>query len=823
MNSLYQLNVVSVERDVMHNADDTAKTDKTEKPIYVSNPDFLGAIFRRAQSSVYLVGFKGNPSTARPSVWSGRAVPCDDIIKELVPSADENAYFTISTYHAGDDGVVRRRKSNFVAQHAIMLDDVGTKVPFDVVETIEPTWLIETSLGNYQAGYVFRDPLTDMDEASRLMDAIIAKGLCDKGAGGPTTRLARLPCGINGKRDPVFQTRPVKFNPDLTYTVQQIIATLSLDMVEKNTKGSQKKRKASFTPKPEMDPVLDALHANGLYKTSLGGSKHDMTCPWVSSHTDGIDHGTAYFEPSKDFPRGGFKCQHGSCEDKHLADLLRLLGLDDDAPNFLRPTIRCEAGSIADTVEAAEQVLAGTGHYFQRAGAIVVINRDPSTREEVITLLNTGSLALALAENANWMRWKSDAIGYVPCDPPPRYVAALADRDRYQHLPVLNDLARQPFFREDGSLCTASGYDPQSGIYGAFSPEGFHIREEATRKDAEAALADLEELLEEFPFATPEDKSATLSAFLSAACRQSLTNAPMYHVRSHSVGSGKSYLCSTIHAFASDKRSSPMAFPNDDEECRKLLLAELMRGPAVIEFDNMTTDILPHKSLCTALTSESLSGRILGVSKTASVSTRCLFLSSGNNVSPIRDMTRRCITISLNPQVEAPATRTFKRPDLQRELAKQRTRYVSAALTIMRAFFVAGRPLALCKALAGFGDWSDMCRQPLLWLGLADPATSIFEAMAEDPDRELLDRLLAVWHRHFPTTAAMVRSLMIRVPNDKDLEEVLRDIAEERGEINRRRLGWWLKRHEGRVVNGLRLLKDSGSGNASAWRVEAVI
>ena len=248
-----------------------------------------------------------------------------------------------------------------------------------------------------------------------------------------------------------------------------------------------------------------------------------------------------------------------------------------------------------------------------------------------------------------------------------------------------------------------------------------------------------------------------------------------------------------------------------------------MRGPAVIEFDNMTTDILPHKSLCTALTSESLSGRILGVSKTASVSTRCLFLSSGNNVSPIRDMTRRCITISLNPQVEAPATRTFKRPDLQRELAKQRTRYVSAALTIMRAFFVAGRPLALCKALAGFGDWSDMCRQPLLWLGLADPATSIFEAMAEDPDRELLDRLLAVWHRHFPTTAAMVRSLMIRVPNDKDLEEVLRDIAEERGEINRRRLGWWLKRHEGRVVNGLRLLKDSGSGNASAWRVEAVI
>ena len=265
-----------------------------------------------------------------------------------------------------------------------------------------------------------------------------------------------------------------------------------------------------------------------------------------------------------------------------------------------------------------------------------------------------------------------------------------------------------------------------------------------------------------------------------------------------------------------------MAFPNDDEECRKLLLAELMRGPAVIEFDNMTTDILPHKSLCTALTSESLSGRILGVSKTASVSTRCLFLSSGNNVSPIRDMTRRCITISLNPQVETPATRTFKRPDLQRELAKQRTRYVSAALTIIRAFFVAGRPLAPCKALAGFGDWSDMCRQPLFWLGLPDPATAIFAAMSEDPDRELLGRLMEGWRRHFPTTDTMVRNLITHAAADGDFNETLRDIAEERGEINRRKLGWWIKRHEGRIIDGLRIVRASGVGNASAWRVERI-
>ena len=55
-----------------------------------------------------------------------------------------------------------------------------------------------------------------------------------------------------------------------------------------------------------------------------------------------------------------------------------------------------------------------------------------------------------------------------------------------------------------------------------------------------------------------------------------------------------------------------------------------------------------------------------------------------------------------------PASRTFKRPELHRELAQQRPRYVSAALTIIRAYIVAGRPVTPSKAFAGFGDWSDM-------------------------------------------------------------------------------------------------------------------
>jgi hypothetical protein len=252
----------------------------------------------------------------------------------------------------------------------------------------------------------------------------------------------------------------------------------------------------------------------------------------------------------------------------------------------------------------------------------------------------------------------------------------------------------------------------------------------------------------------------------------------------------------------------------------------LLRAPAVVEFDNLTGDLVAHKSLCVVLTSEFMSGRILGVSKTATVSTRTLFLSSGNNVGPVKDMTRRCISIRLDPGCETPAARSFARPELVREVLRERGRYVSAALTIVRAWIVAGRPKTTCKSLAGYGDWSDLCRQPLLWLNCADPTVSVFEAMAEDPDRETLGRLLTAWQLVFGKTPAMVRDAVKQasVFHDEhvELREVLRDIADERGEINRRKLGWWIRRHAGRIVDGRRFVRASGNRSAEAWQVDVM-
>jgi putative DNA primase/helicase len=54
--------------------------------------------------------------------------------------------------------------------------------------------------------------------------------------------------------------------------------------------------------------------------------------------------------------------------------------------------------------------------------------------------------------------------------------------------------------------------------------------------------------------------------------------------------------------------------------------------------------------------------------------------------------------------------------------------------------------------------------------------------------------------------------------DDSPLAEVLHDIAGEGRSINTRRLGWWLRRQAGRIVNGMKLTQDRVSRVAD-WKV----
>lgn len=810
------------------------KTDTTGGTDSISNETFLKMVFRDAHPTArpLLVSFTGNPATATSSAWAGKAWHIDtDLALQIPPSA--NNYFSLADFLPDDAGCYRRRKSSFRALHAVMLDDIGSKVVPDRL-TLAPSWMLETSPGNFQAGYLLDQPLEDSQIGDSLMKAIIGAGLCDPGAGGPCARLARLPVAHNGKYQPAFACRLASWAPNLRYSVSDLVEGLQLELKIKGRPARGHGRAAQalpsecdavWLPRPDTNPVLTALRDGGLYKRHLGDGRHEITCPWVEEHTDTVDSGTAYFEPDGTWPLGGFKCLHGHCADRHIRNLLDLLEIKPEAAR-MRPTIRIIPGEMDRIVDAAERELARTGHYYQRGGLLVTVVRDPSLGVARVRDVTLPTLTRALSACATWESFDKRAEDWIRKDPPSRHMSVLHDAANYRHLPVLGGVARHPYLREDGSLMARAGYDPESFMFGDFNAELFSVPETPSKSQAQTALQELNALLDEFVFSADSDKAAALSAILSAVLRPSLTLAPMYLVQAHAIGSGKSYLCELITAFATPQRGTPTSFPADDEECRKLLLAELLSAPAVIEFDNLTSDLVAHKSLCTALTSEFLSGRILGQTKTATVSTRTLMLASGNNVSPIQDMARRVITIRLNPLCETPAARSFQRPHLVREVLEHRGHLVSAALTIVRAWIVAGRPQLPCRPLASFGMWSDLCRQPLMWLGCPDPTGEVYKAMAEDPERKLLGELLRAWSGVFGRRAVMVREAIKEADGNSEaslmLRYVLEDIAGDRQAINPRRLGWWLKRHLGRFVDGRCLQRGKASRSSETWQVEVI-
>lgn len=56
-----------------------------------------------------------------------------------------------------------------------------------------------------------------------------------------------------------------------------------------------------------------------------------------------------------------------------------------------------------------------------------------------------------------------------------------------------------------------------------------------------------------------------------------------------------------------------------------------------------------------------------------------------------------------------------------------------------------------------------------------------------------------------------------------ELREVLREIADDRGEINRRSLGKWISRKQGVIVNGMKFERASGTTSAERWQVKSVV
>ena len=137
----------------------TQPTETTSTPLTTSNAEFLTAIFvgLEVDERPMVLSIVGaiNDKTAWPG-GIGWTLDTD------TSNAALNWYFTLSTY-LPDGGTYHRRKQQFHRAFGVMLDDIGTKAaPRARLDACPPSYLIETSAGNFQAGYLFGEPCADL-------------------------------------------------------------------------------------------------------------------------------------------------------------------------------------------------------------------------------------------------------------------------------------------------------------------------------------------------------------------------------------------------------------------------------------------------------------------------------------------------------------------------------------------------------------------------------------------------------------------------------------------------------------------------------------
>lgn len=496
--------------------------------------------------------------------------------------------------------------------------------------------------------------------------------------------------------------------------------------------------------------------------------------------------------------------------------------------------ITVEAGRLHVNASDAERALLGANApLYVRAEKLVrpVVDDLPAahgrrTKAARLTQVTEATMIDYLSRAARFQKWDGRAKRYAAIDPPPLVAKIILSRDGEWQFRRLAGVITTPTIRPDGTILREPGYDEATQLLLLDPPVMPKLPARPSKKMAGSALKRLDSLLDEFPFTDEASRSVALSALITPVVRGALSVAPMHVTKAPVAGSGKSYIIDLASAINSGERAPVMSAGQKEEEMEKRLVGALLAGQTIISIDNVNGE-LGGDALCQIIERPVVSVRKLGESSFLKIESRATCFATGNNIRLVGDMTRRVVMCSLDPDMERPELREFKRDPFEEVLAN-RGLYVAAALTIASAYIQAGYP-EQARPLASFEDWSRIVRSALIWLGRADPVDTMDAAREDDPVKLTLLSLLTSWHAATGSaskTANEIVSLAQQTGFGSDylhegLREVVAEIAfDKKGTLNSTLLGNYLRKHVDRVVGDFKLTKaGTDRTNKMLWKV----
>lgn len=421
--------------------------------------------------------------------------------------------------------------------------------------------------------------------------------------------------------------------------------------------------------------------------------------------------------------------------------------------------------------------------------------------------------------------------GAEPVDPPIQAAQILQSRFGEWRFRRVSGVLTTPTLRPDGSLLNEPGYDAATRLFLMNPPALPNMPEAPTRWDAEFAIKLFRDLLHEFPFVDEVSKSVALSGILTPVVRGLFSTAPMHVTNAATPGTGKSYLMDTITAVASGQACPVMNYGNTEEEAEKRLGALLMLGQPIVSIDNMN-GMINGASLCQYIERPTVQVRRLGASEMITIDNRATMFANGNNVSISQDLIRRSILCNLDAKVERPELREFASRPVDTILANRKL-YITAALIIVRAYLLAGQPGKL-PPLASFEGWSDSVRSALVWLGCADPVTSMEGMHSNDPKRIQRQKLIGAWAECIGIDTSLSTAELVTKARDQtstapwrlmfpQLNEAMSEIVNDHPDKWKLKFGQWLGRNKDIPSDELKITsKMDAHKKTQVWKLEKI-
>ena len=533
----------------------------------------------------------------------------------------------------------------------------------------------------------------------------------------------------------------------------------------------------------------------------------------------------------------------------HLEAAAAVVDPPDDPPG---------AGAQAD----APRIVIGTDEYRVNDEAVGALARDPDlfqrggmlvhvlevqTDDESTALVRRPDptpvirdvphplLRERLTRCANWVQWRGSGADakLVPAHPPDWCVAAVGARKDWPPVRRLEAVVPHPVVLHDGSVLASSGYDPRSRLLVCL-PRGLTVGvpDRPTRADVAAAAADLSDVVADFPFQTPGHRAGWFAGLLTPLAWFAFPGpAPLFLVDANVPAAGKGLLADVVALVVAGRRFPVMSYTADREELRKRITTLAAEGDRLVLLDNLAGAV-GNDVLDAALTADRWKDRLLGGNRVYDGPLHVCWYATGNNVQLQADTARRVCHVRVETPDERPEMKTgFKYPDLRAQVRAARGRLLSAALTILRGWVVAGRPSHGLTPWGSFEGWSGVVREAVVFAGLPDPGeTRLALQSAADRDALAMSALIGVLERMDPgrrgVTAGEITDA-VRKPADPTPEWVadLRSAVEELcGRLDSRTLGYRFRHFARRNFDGRMIDRATSvsATNSVRWVVRTV-